>query len=248
MLQKIKKEFQELKELVSKINPLLMTFFVLSVICMNLLANKSIDFSWLPGNTDANGNPVWFALDCGILVSWMAFFTMDIVVRRFGPKASTRLTIVAVGINLVVCLVFLLAGTVNGFWGESYIPVGGELVNTALDNTISGTWYVLMGSTVAFIASAVVHGLTSTAVSKLFKDKEGLKSYAVCSFAATSLGQFTDNMIFSLLVSKIFFGWPLLACVMCSLTGMFIEFLLSVVFVPLGHKIFKKTKTIEQIA
>lgn len=245
MLQKIKAELKELKELVSKINPLLMTFFVLSVVLMNLLANKSIDLSWVPGNS---GSYPWLALDCGILVSWMAFFTMDIVVRRFGPKASTRLTVIAVGINLVVCSVFLLAGTVGGFWGESYIPVGGEIVNTALDNTISGTWYVLMGSTVAFIASALVHGLTSTAVSKLFKDKEGLKSYAFCSFAATSLGQFTDNMIFSLIVSYNFFGWNLLQCVMCSLTGMFIEFILSVVFVPLGHKIFKKTKTTEQIA
>ena len=244
MLEKIKKEFQEVKKLVSSINPLLMTFFVLSVICMNLLANKSIDLSWLPGNDVSNGEFGWLALDCGILVSWMAFFTMDIVVRRFGPKASTRLTVIAVIINFVVCMVFLLAGSVPGQWGESYIPVGSDIVNSALDNTISGTWYVLMGSTVAFIASAVVHGLTSTAVSKFFKDKECLKSYAVCSFAATSLGQFTDNMIFSLIVSYNFFGWNLLQCVMCSLTGMFIEFILSVVFVPLGHKIFKRTNTV----
>lgn len=241
MLNKIKKEFTELKALISKINPILMTFFVLSVVLMNLLANKSIDLSWLPGNNVEAGEFGWLALDCGLMVSWMAFFTMDIVVRRFGAKASTQLTVVAVCINLIVCMVLLLAGSLPGFWGESYVEEGGILINTALDNTISGTWYVLMGSTIAFISSAIIHGIASTAVGKIFKNQEDLKSYAVCSFVATSVGQFTDNMIFALIVSQIFFGWNILQCITCSLTGMLIEFMFSVIFVPLGHKIYTKT-------
>ena len=239
MLKKVKRELLEIKDLISKVPPILMTLFVLSVIIMNLLANKSIDLSWVPGN---NGAYPWLALDCGLLVSWLAFFTMDITVRRFGPKASTQLTVVAVCINLITCALFYLAGTISGFWGESYVEVGGDIINNALDNTISGTWYVLMGSTIAFISSAVVHGLVSTAVRKLFKDKESLKSYAVCSFVATSIGQFTDNMIFALIVSHIFFGWNLLQCIMCSLTGMFMEFIFSAVFVPLGHAISNHIK------
>lgn len=232
----IKNEWQDLRNLLSKVNPLLMTFFVLAVVAMNLLANKSIDLSWVPGN---NGSFPWLALDCGILVSWLAFFAMDNIVRRFGPKASTQMTVIAVFINLIICAVFLLAGSINGYWGESYIEVGGELVNIALDNTIAGTWYVLMGSTIAFISSAIVHGITSNAISKLFKDKEGLKAYAVCSFFATSLGQFVDNLLFALIVSLNFFGWNILQCVMCALTGMLVEFLLSAIFVPIGHKIYK---------
>lgn len=235
-MEKIKNDWKELKELIGKVNPLLMTFFVLSVVSMNILANKSIDLSWVPFNS---GNYPWLALDCGILVSWLAFFAMDNIVRRFGPKASTQMTLIAVFINLVICAVFLLAGNINGFWGESYVEVGGDIINNALDNTISGTWYVLMGSTIAFISSAIVHGLTSHTISKLFKDKEGLKTYAICSFFATSLGQFVDNLLFALIVSLNFFGWNLLQCVMCALTGMFVEFLLSVIFVPIGHKIYK---------
>lgn len=238
---KIKNEWLEIRSLISKVNPLVMTFFVLSVVAMNLLANKSIDLSFLPSNNTAAGEIGWLALDCGILVSWLAFFAMDNIVRRFGPKASTQMTCVAVFINLVVCGVFLLAGNISGFWGESYVDVGGDLINNALDNTISGTWYVLMGSTIAFISSAVIHGLTSSGISKLFKDKEkdSLKSYALCSFAATSLGQFADNMIFALIVSHNFFGWNLLQCVMCSVTGMVVEFMLSAIFVPFGHRIYK---------
>ena len=248
MLTKIKNEWQSLRTLVGKVNPLIMTFFVLAVVSMNILANKSIDLSFLPGNNVDAGEIGWLALDCGILVSWLAFFAMDNIVRRFGAKASTQMTVIAVFINVIVCAVFLLAGTINGFWGESYIPTGGELVNTALDNTISGTWYVLMGSTIAFISSAVVHGVTSCAVARTFKNKEGLKAYAICSFLATSLGQFVDNMIFSLIVSLNFFGWNLLQCVMCSVTGMVVEFILSAIFVPLGHKIYKSDKAKDVIA
>lgn len=216
-----------------------MTFFVLSVVAMNLLASKSIDLSWVPGNS---GDRPWLALDCGILVSWLAFFAMDNIVRRFGPKASTQMTLVAVFVNLVICGVFLAAGSIQGFWGVSFMEDGSinESANIALDSTISGTWYVLMGSTVAFISSAIVHGLTSTAISKLFKNKESLKAYAICSAFGTSLGQFVDNMIFALIVSLNFFGWNLLQCIMCSLTGMLVEFLLSVIFVPIGHRIYKR--------
>lgn len=237
ILNRLKTEWIELRELISKINPLVMTFFVLSVVCMNLLANKSIDLSWVPGN---NGSYPWLALDCGLFVSWLAFFSMDNIVRRFGPKASAKMTLVAVFINLVVCGVFLFAGNVSGTWGESYVDVGSELINTALDNTISGTWYVLMGSTIAFITSAIVHGITSYTIEKLFKDKQSLKTYAVCSSVATSLGQFVDNFMFAFIVSKTFFGWNLLQCIMCSVSGMIVEFILSMIFVPLGHRVYKQ--------
>lgn len=234
MIKKLKKEWIELKELVAKINPLVMTLFVLSVVLMNLLANKSIDLSWVPGN---DGSYPWLALDCGLFVSWLAFFSMDNIVRRFGPKASTKMTIVAVLINLVVCAVFLFAGTVSGEWGASY-EFSGQ-INEALDSTIAGTWYVLLGSTIAFISSAIVHGVTSFTISKLFKDKESLKTYAVCSSVATSLGQFVDNFLFAFIVSRTFFGWNIVQCIMCSVSGMIVECILSFIFVPLGHKIYK---------
>lgn len=238
MIKKLKQEWLELRELISKVNPLIMTFFVLSVVLMNLLANKSIDLSWVPGN---DGDYPWLALDCGLFVSWLAFFSMDNIVKRFGPKASTKMTIVAVFINLVVCGVLLFAGTVQGEWGAAYEYAG--QINEALDSTIAGTWYILLGSTIAFITSAVVHGVTSYTIGKLFKDKDSLKSYAVCSSIATSLGQFVDNFLFAFIVSRVFFGWNILQCIMCSVSGMIVEFLLSFVFVPLGHKIYKSDLT-----
>ena len=77
---------------------------------MNLLANKSINlpFSWL-------------ALDCGIIVSWIIFLCMDMITRRFGPKAATMLSVVSIAVNLGMCLVLYLGSLIPGIWGESYV-------------------------------------------------------------------------------------------------------------------------------
>ena len=47
-------------------------------------------------------------------------------------------------------------------------------------------------------------------------------------------------MLFALIVSKIFFGWTMLQCVMCSLFGAIMELLFEIVFSPIGYRISKK--------
>ena len=206
-----------------------MTLFVLALVLMNLLANKQLV---------AIGN--WLALDCGMLISWLAFFTMDMVVRRFGPKASTRLTLVATGVNLFVCLIFVIVGSIPNNWGAAYLPDGtiSAEINSALDATISGTWFVLFGSTLAFIVSAIIHAITNWSLSKVIKS-DNKKSYLIRSYISTSLGQFVDNLLFALVVSLNFFGWNLLQCITCALTGMFMELLFELIFAPVGYKITK---------
>ena len=66
--------------------------FVISVIAMNILANKTLV------------QTEYLALDGGILVSWLSFLSMDIVVKHFGPKASNRMSMFAVLVNLLICL------------------------------------------------------------------------------------------------------------------------------------------------
>lgn len=232
------KEIDGIKQLLKNVSPLMLTFFVLSVVTMNILANKSIDLSWVPGN---NGAFPWLALDGGLLVSWIAFFSMNIIERKCGPKSATQLTIVAVGINLIICAIFLAAGSLSGIWGESFGADGSVnmLINTALDRTISGTWFILLGSTIAFITASVVHGLVNWTLNKFLKE-DTLKNYRIKSYAATGLAQFTDNMLFAIIVSHTFFGWNWLQCITCSLTGMLFECIFELVLAPIGYKISKK--------
>ena len=232
MLEKIKDALKEFRLLIVSIPAPVTVFFVLSVFSMNLLANKSIN---LPVS--------WLALDCGIIVSWFAFLAMDTVTKHFGPKAATMLSLFAIAVNLVFCLIMFLGSLIPGVWGESFVESGGEQINVALDKTFGGTWYVLLGSTVAFIVSSVVNNFTNAGIGYAFKkNPDGAAAYFMRSYVSTAIGQFADNMIFALIVSHNFFGWTILQCVTCSLTGMVVELLFEVIFSGVGYGVCRKWK------
>lgn len=229
---KVKAELTELKLLLRSIPSLLISLLIVSVITMNLLANKSIDL------------PVeWLALDCGVIVSWITFLAMDIITKHFGPKAATEASAVAVAMNLMVCLFLFIAGNIPGMWGEAYVEGSETLLNGALDKTFGGTWYVLFGSTTAFFISAIVNNFLNFAVGTLFKKApDGFLAYACRTYISTAVGQFTDNLVFALIVSHFFFGWSILQCVTCAVTGMLVELLCEVLFSHFGFAVCKKWK------
>lgn len=227
---RLKGEFNEFRLLLKSVPTLLVALFVISVFAMNLLANKSIN---LPVD--------WLALDCGICVSWFAFLAMDILTKRFGPKASTQLSLLAICVNLILCLVFFVASKIPGVWGESFVEGSEGLLNTALDNTFGGTWYVLLGSTLAFVVSAIVNNFTNWGIGKLCKNKpDGFGAYVLRTYISTAIGQFVDNLTFALIVSHFFFGWTILQCVTCAITGMLVELACEAIFTYPGYKICKK--------
>ena len=78
ILERIENEIFEFKILLRSIPATVVTLFVVSVITMNLLANKTLL------------QLEWIALDGGILISWLSFMCMDIITKHFGPKASNR--------------------------------------------------------------------------------------------------------------------------------------------------------------
>lgn len=220
----MKRFVREARVLLKSAPTLVVMLFVLSVVLMNLLANKEI-YTGVP----------WLALDCGMLVSWLSFFTMDMIAKRFGARASVTISVVATLINLLVCLVLFVASKVPGNWGEFY-SYSDPMVNEVLNNTVGGTWYVLLGSSVAFLVSSVVNALVNVAIGWCFKC-DTLAAYAARSWGSTVLAQFVDNMVFALMVSHVFFGWSLVQCVTCSLTGCLAELICQVVFTPTGYRI-----------
>ena len=194
---------------------------------MNLLANKEI----------ATGIP-WLALDCGMLISWLSFFSMDMITKRFGARASVIISLVATCINLAVCAVLFIAANVPGNWG-AYYSYTDPNVNEILNSTIGGTWYILFGSSLAFMASSIVNAVVNVAIGWCFKC-DSLAVYIARSWGSTILAQFVDNMIFALMVSHVFFGWNLLQCVTCSLAGCLVELICQAVFTPAGYRITQR--------
>lgn len=230
--KRLKREWKEFTVLMRSVPAVAVALFVMSVFAMNLLANKSIDIS-----VD------WLALDCGIFVSWFAFFTMDVLTKRFGPKAATEITVFAIAVNLFFCLLFFIGSSVAGTWGESYVEGSEEVLNNALDRTFGGTWYVVLGSTVAFLASAVVNNFSNFAVGKLFvKNPDGLGAFVVRTYVSTAIGQFVDNLTFALIVSHFFFGWSIAQCLACAATGMLVELFAEAAFFYPAYRVTKRWK------
>ena len=231
--QKLKDEATEFKLLLRSTPTVITAVFIISIFAMNLLANKSID---LPVS--------WLALDCGILVSWFAFLTMDILTKHFGPKAATQISLLALFINLALCLIFYLVSIIAGNWGASFDANGAaDSVNTALDSTFGGSWYVLLGSSVAFVASTVVNNFANFGIGKLFKkNPDGPAAYFLRAYVSTAIGQFVDNLLFAFIVSYNFFGWTPLQCVTCALTGMVVELLCEVIFSYFGFAVCKRLR------
>lgn len=227
-ITKIKKEYINIKMLLRAIPSVAVALFAVSVVCMNILANKTIV------------QAEWLALDGGITVSWLSFLCMDIITKYFGPKASNITAILAAVINLLVCLIFFVV---------SIIPSTADDY-TALDGILGGTWFILLGSTVAFIASALINNIMNWLIGKCFKkNPDGKLAFVVRSYVSTFIGQFADNIIFAIIVFIIFapifwdgFHWTMLQCFTCALTGAVAELLMEVIFSPIGYKITKKWK------
>ncbi len=227
MKEKLKNALADTKLLFYSIPAVVVALFTVSVVTMNILANKTICQSG------------WLAIDGGILVSWLSFLCMDIVTKAFGPRAATKLSVFAIGVNLLVCLIFFVV---------SIIPT--ETDYTAFNSIIGGTWFILLSSTVAFLFSAFVNNFLNWSIGKLFrKNPDGKLAYVTRSYLSTFIGQFFDNFVFAILTFTVFapifwdgFSWTLLQCFTCSLLGAGLELLMEIVFSPIGYLVLKRWK------
>lgn len=226
-MAKIKAGLKQISILLHSIPSWVLSFFVASLIAMNLLANKSI-----------HGLPSWLALDAGFIFSWVAFAVMDIIVKRFGAKTANMVCVIAIAFNLFVVLLFYAASMIPGEWSTAYGADGtpDPALNAAVNGIFCGSWYVVFGSTLAIIVSSIFNNCLNVTIGALFK-KSNFKAFAARSIISTFLGQFVDNMVFAFVVSVHFFGWTPLQAVTCSITGGIAELLFEVFLSPLCYKV-----------
>ncbi|WP_130810684.1 VUT family protein [Olsenella sp. Marseille-P4559] len=221
----LRQTLEDYKVLLRSIPSATVTLFVVSVIVMNLLANKELVS--LP----------WLALDCGFCVSWVSFLCMDMICKRFGANASIKVSLLALAINLAVCVLFWLASMTPGMWG-AYYDTGSLQVNDALNATFGGSWYVVAGSSVAMLCSSVTNSLLNEGIGRRLR-KNTFGAFALRSYASTLVGQFVDNLVFATIVSHTFFGWTWLQVLTCSLTGAIFELLCEVFLSPVGYRVVR---------
>ena len=202
--------------------------FTIAVVSMNILANKTIY------------QDQYLALDGGFLVSWISFLCMDILTKHYGPKAATKISIFAILINLLTCLIFYII---------SIIPTPHENYD-AFNSIIGGTWFILLSSTIAFFSSAVLNNILNWSIGTLFKkNPDGKLAFVTRSYISTFIGQLFDNLIFAMLTFMVFapifwdgFHWTFIQCLTCSILGALLELVMEIIFSPFGYYISKKWK------
>ncbi len=229
MLPKIKSFFCEVEVLVNNIPSIWVGFFFLSVVGMNLLANKSIDMK-----VD------WLAIDAAFLFSWLSFLTMDIITKRFGPRASNIISFIALFGNLLCAFIFWIASIIPGYWSNSEAAGHSDAINEAFDKSFGGSWFIIIGSSAAFLSSAIFNNILNWLIGKCFKgNPDGFLAFALRSYISTALAQFLDNLVFASIVSLNFFGWSVSQLFTASFMKMFAETIFEIIFSPLGYLYLK---------
>ena len=227
MRSRIKNTVSDIVLLLRSVPSPIVTMLVLSVVLMNLLANKTI---YQRG---------FFAVDGGIVVSWLCFLCMDIITKRFGARAATQISVFALAVNLFCVGIFAVV---------SLIPT--ETDYSAFNTIFGGSWFIVLSSSLAFLASAIVNNVSNAAIGSLFRaDPDGRAAYCTRSYVSTFIGQFVDNFVFASLVFMVFapiywggFSWTLPQCVTCSLIGAVLELLMEVIFSPIGYRVTRRWK------
>lgn len=229
----MKKLFSEVKDAMRAIPGMVTAIFILSVVSMNLLANKSVF------------NLPWLASTAGIFVSWISFLCMDAVCKRFGARAATILNTVAMITSLGTTLLYVAVLKIPGIWAASFAGQTEEVsaaINAGLDATFSSTWYVVIGSAAAMFLGGLVNSIINKIVGAKVDKKGTYGGFAVRSFVSTAAGQFVDNFAFAMFVSYIFFGWSIKQVLVCSFMMMLLELVFEAVFSPVGYKLSQNWK------
>lgn len=210
------KEWEETKVLFKTLPILPVVLFVVSVVAMNLMAAKLIVDEY------------WISLDAGIVISWLAFLTMDMLVKRFGPRAAIKVNLFAAFINIIVMCLLTIAAVIPGDW--------------ALNDYGTGmNWWIIGASTSAFIISGIVNSVICYLIKKSFKkNPNGVASYAASSYISTFIGQFIDNLVFALIFTYPAFGITIPAMFMFAFAGAVVELLCQIIFSPVGFKVAER--------
>ncbi len=225
----LQKEWEDLRILLRNVPSAVVSVFILSVVCMNLMAGRELYRS------------EYFCINSGLALSWIAFLCMDCICKRFGAKATTKISILAMFINMATALVFKLLCMTPGRWGAYYSaadPEVGQMIHAGIDATFGSAWYIVVGSATAMLLSTLVNAALNQAIGARV-DHGDFQGFAKRSLVSTVAAQWVDNFVFSAMVSHVFFGWTWTQVLICSTTSMIIEALFEAAFSPLGYRISK---------
>lgn len=215
--------------LIRNVPPLIFCIFVLSVVLMNIFAAKEFVTT------------SWFAMDCGLVLSWIPCLFMDVVCRHYGPKEAFKLSLLAIAVNIVVALVIFLLTLTPGHWGEYYTFLhhsqqAAEIADESINSTLGVSWYIVLCSMFCMAVSSAVNSGVNYLVSLLDKSR-GFLNFARRSYVSTAVAQLVDNFLFALIVSHMLFGWTWVQMLSNAFFAAAFELGCEILMSPLGYKL-----------
>lgn len=217
------------KLLLRSVPSLTITLFCVSVVVMNLMASKTVLIT----------ETAWIGIDGGTLLSWIPFLCMDILNKAYGARATIKVNILALIINLFCVGVFALI---------SKIQVGGNPAEFEAFNYVFGpAWQILLASSVAFLVSGILNSIVNVGIGKMFEhNPDGKAAYYTRSYVSTIFAQFVDNFVFAFLAFVVFqaagSGWTMLTVLGSAIFTAILEFIMEAVFSPIGFRVCKRWK------
>lgn len=241
-------DMKDWKMLFRSIPSIAVGLYLVAIVMMNLWACKSLlSYQYGDGPFDSATIATW-----GIILSWIPFLVTDVLTKVFGAKASIKLSILGLVVNLGVTLVSLGICELP-IW--SYGVLSGDVAyNTGFEATgvMHSAWYICLASSIAFIVSAIVNAIANEGIGKLFKkNPDGRVAFMVRSYSSTMIGQYVDNFLFTFLAFGLFnnisngFSFDvmrvqLIVSLVAGLVGALFELLVEVIFSPIGYRISRK--------
>lgn len=240
-------DFKDWKMLFRSIPSIIVGTFLVSILGMNLLANKFL----LTGGS-------WVSVTWGLLLSAIPFLVCDIVTKTYGAKATIKLNILGLIVSLSMTLIFLFVSVMPEFgnftthWHGNFTY--GE-IGFGQGGVMRASWYITLASSIAFLVSGIVNAVVNAAIGKLFhKNPNSRIAFMTRSYSSTLIGQFVDNFLFIFLAFGVFANmagvWSSQVCLVnltaglgAGLIGALVELLMEVIISPVGYKICKKWQT-----
>lgn len=233
---KIKQFFKDCVADFKKVPSWIIALSAVTTVLMNLLANKTL-----------YSDGVYLSIDCGLMVSWVMFLTMDIATQRYGGKASFAITIfdviVALAMSGIMVGVAAIPDSAVSGWFQT------EEASGALNGLVGNNYLVILTSLFAYVCASGVDILTNVTIGKLFDktktfegegNKRTFKGFIVYFFRAygsTFLSQLTDNIVFQAIAYPLLFTIPCspLSIFLGALLAALIELVAEFAFAPIGY-------------
>jgi len=221
----------------------LAAFFVANALIAECIGGKLFSlekvFGFTPHPFTLLGEPgLTVTLTCGVLLWPIEFVMTDIVNEYYGPKATKRISYIAIALISYAFLMFYMAihsPAETSFWTGSKKDKGIPDMQLAFSGIFGQGMWIIFGSIIAFLVSQIV----DVWVFHKIKRKTGEKHVWLRATGSTLISQLVDSFIVLFIAFKIGNDWSYQKVLAIGLVNYTYKFGMAIILTPVIYLIEK---------